>query len=122
MSLLSLFVFSLAVVLAYWIGLVAYRLFFHPLAKYPGSKWAAATGWYEFYFDVLKKPGGAFMYEIERMHEKYGKGMLILAKACSNELCQPGPIVRINPEEIHVKDFKWFADLYCGPSSVSPLA
>ena len=80
MSFLSLSSFFLAVVLAYGIGLIVYRLLFHPLAEFPGSKWAAATGWYEFYFDVLKKPGGAFMYEIEKMHEKYGKGMIISAK------------------------------------------
>ena len=81
MSFLSLCTFSLAVVLAYGISLIVYRLFFHPLAKFPGSKWAAATGWYEFYFDVLKKPGGAFMYEIEKMHEKYGKGMVFPANS-----------------------------------------
>ena len=89
MSFLSLCTFSLAVVLAYGIGLIAYRLLFHPLAKFPGSKWAAATGWYEFYFDVVKKPGGAFMYEIEKMHEKYGKGLVILAK-------DPGLMIFVN--------------------------
>jgi hypothetical protein len=48
-----------------------YHLYFHPLSKFPGPKIAAATFLYEFYYDVIKS--GMYLWEIERMHEKYGK-------------------------------------------------
>ena len=54
----------------YLIGLGIYRLFFSPIAKFPGPKLAAVTGYYEVYYDVLKK--GKYLFEIEKMHNKYG--------------------------------------------------
>lgn len=61
---------ALALYTVYVIGLGIYRLVFSPLAKFPGPKLAALTSWYELYFDVFHK--GKFLWEIERMHDKYG--------------------------------------------------
>jgi hypothetical protein len=48
-----------------------YHLFLSPLAGFPGPRIAAATGYYEFYYDLFKK--GSYVFEIEKMHDKYGQ-------------------------------------------------
>lgn len=59
-----------ALAILYTIGLAVYRVFFSELAEFPGPKIAAATGWYEFYYDCWHN--GKYIYEIEKMHRKYG--------------------------------------------------
>src|SRR5262245_41505928 len=59
-----------ATLLAGVAGLAIYRLYLHPLAKFPGRKLAAVTMWYEFYYDVIKR--GQYVFEIQKMHEEYG--------------------------------------------------
>jgi hypothetical protein len=54
----------------YLLGLVVYRLFISPLAKFPGPKLAAISGWYESYYDLIHK--GKYLFEIEKMHDTYG--------------------------------------------------
>ena len=49
---------------------VIYRLYFSPLSKFPGPKLAAATLWYEFYYNIWKE--GMYIWEIQKMHQKYG--------------------------------------------------
>ncbi|RDL32362.1 uncharacterized protein BP5553_08818 [Venustampulla echinocandica] len=74
-------------VLVWLSSLAIYRLYLSPLAAFPGPKLAALTGWYEAYFDLLRR--GRYWVEIERLHEIYG------------------PIIRINPNELHVNDPEW---------------
>lgn len=57
--------------LNYLVVKTVYRIYFHPLRKIPGPKLAAATHLVEFYYDVVK--GGMYLWEIEKMHEKYGR-------------------------------------------------
>jgi hypothetical protein len=54
----------------YLFGLVFYRLYLHPLARFPGPKLAACSRWYEFFYDVVLR--GQFTFQIQRMHKKYG--------------------------------------------------
>jgi hypothetical protein len=67
---------SAGILITFWFCLVIYRVYFHPLSNYLGPRIAAVTKWYEFYFDIVKRPGGQFMYEIERMHETYGRSFV----------------------------------------------
>ena len=62
--------FVVPILIVYYLGLIAYRLLFSPLAGFPGPKLAAATGWYESYYDVLRR--GAYLFEIKKMHQRYG--------------------------------------------------
>ncbi|KAI0548664.1 cytochrome P450 [Xylaria curta] len=72
--------------------LVFYRLYLSPLARFPGSKLAAATGWYEFYYDYWLN--GKYIFEIERMHKKYG------------------PIIRVTPDELSINDASFYNEIY----------
>ena len=60
-----------ALFVAYNLVLVTYRLVFSPLARFPGPKIAAATGYYEFYHDYFRK--GQYVKVIKSLHEKYGE-------------------------------------------------
>nr|BAJ04373.1 cytochrome P450 monooxygenase [Aspergillus oryzae] len=83
---------GLAGLITYLIVISVYRLFSHPLRNIPGPKLAAVTHLYEWYYDLFL--GGKYLFEIERMHERYG------------------PIVRINPPEIHINDPKYYDEIY----------
>nr|XP_036582011.1 trichodiene oxygenase [Colletotrichum truncatum]KAF6790568.1 trichodiene oxygenase [Colletotrichum truncatum] len=67
---------------------------FHPLYKFPGPKVAAGSYAYEFWFDMVKT--GRYTREIKRLHGIYG------------------PIIRINPDELHCNDPNFIDEIYAG--------
>ncbi|KAF1949228.1 putative P450 monooxygenase [Byssothecium circinans] len=72
------------------------RCFLSPIAPYPGPTLAALTFWYEFYYDVLRK--GRYTWKIQELHKRYG------------------PVVRINPHELHISDPTFYDSVYVGPA------
>lgn len=70
----------LIVALAFlWFGSKAiYRLYWHPLSHIPGPKRAAISHLYEFYYDVIR--GGTYLFEVEKMHQKYGTASFVLER------------------------------------------
>ncbi len=64
---------ALALIL-YNVILVIYRLNFHPLAKFPGPKLAAASRWWECAQDLFAGQGGDYTNQVERMHDAYVRG------------------------------------------------
>ncbi|KAK4443094.1 cytochrome P450 [Podospora aff. communis PSN243] len=76
------------------IGRCVYNLYFHPLRRFPGPKKAAIGAFLEFYYEVVKD--GTYIWEIEKMHRKYG------------------PIVRINADELHISDPEFYGTIYAG--------
>ena len=57
----------------YVFGLIVYRLWLSPIARFPGPKLAAATGLYETYYDVVHQ--GRWVFKVEQLHETYGREM-----------------------------------------------
>lgn len=73
-----------------------HRLYLSPMAKFPGPRFAALTFWNEFFYDVVC--AGRYTWKIAEYHGRYG------------------PIVRINPYEIHINDPDFYDELYVGAS------
>ncbi|KAK8016874.1 Cytochrome P450 monooxygenase BOA3 [Apiospora rasikravindrae] len=76
--------------LAYWIVTCIYNLYFHPLAKYPGPRFAAVSQlWYASVYT-----GGNWPFIIEQAHRKYGD------------------VIRIAPNELSFCTPQAFKDIY----------
>ncbi|KAF3396164.1 Trichodiene oxygenase [Penicillium rolfsii] len=92
---LSTVIRLIGVYIAYHIIRALYNISpFHPLSHIPGPKLAAATWFYEGWYDLIL--GGMYTNEIRRMHEVYG------------------PVVRVNPEELHFNDIAFVDEIYAG--------
>ena len=55
----------------YILHAATYRLYWSPIAKFPGPKLAALTRLYELYYEIIK--GGQYTFKIGEFHKKYGK-------------------------------------------------
>jgi hypothetical protein len=59
------------IIVSWLVGLAVDRLWLNPLARIPGPRLAALTGLYEFHYECLL--AGKYIFEIERMHQHYGR-------------------------------------------------
>ena len=97
--------------LFYVLALSVHRLYLSPLAKFPGPKLAAWTKWYEFYYEIVLK--GQFTFHIQSLHKQYGEYFVQAFSYTSSDLAAYiGPIIRINPHELHVEDPDYWEELY----------
>ncbi|KAF9057730.1 cytochrome P450 [Panaeolus papilionaceus] len=76
-----------------------YRIYLHPLSRFPGPKLAAITSLYRAYYEVFK--GGALLERIHTLHEQHG------------------PIIRIGPNELHFNTPAAYSDIYLSGSRLS---
>ncbi|KAL1798300.1 hypothetical protein ACET3X_002337 [Alternaria dauci] len=81
-------------IITYWLIKTIYNLFFHPLASFPGPRWAAGSYLPQFYYDVVH--GGQYYKKVVWMHEQYG------------------PLVRVNPDELSLNDPFFYDKVYAG--------
>ncbi|KAL2281069.1 hypothetical protein FJTKL_12089 [Diaporthe vaccinii] len=65
---------------------------FHPLSQFPGPKLAHMTFCYEAWYDLVNT--GRYTSKIEQMHKQYG------------------PLIRINPSELHCNDPRFIDEIY----------
>ena len=92
----------------YSLALAIYRLYFHPLAKFPGPKLVALTKWPEFYRDAVSR--GKFVFKIQDMHQKHGNCCPNTSLKLLRNLI--GPIVRVAPNELHIDDPNFYNAIY----------
>ncbi|KAI1799432.1 cytochrome P450 [Daldinia bambusicola] len=75
-----------------WAFQAIYRIYFHPLSKYPGPKVAAVSdSWWEFYWNYYRN--GELLFEIDRLHKRHG------------------PVIRVGVNTLHISDPEVYQDL-----------
>ena len=99
-----------AILLFYLIVLPVYRVWISPLSKIPGPKLAAATLWYEFYYDVILQ--GQYTFKIKELHQKYGRLFLSLLELSTSDSSVQVQSIRISPFELHLDDPNYYEVLY----------
>ena len=60
-----------AAIVLFSFGFLVYQTWFHPLAKIPGPRLAAATGWLAFYNNVVRR--SVLPLVVIRLHNELGK-------------------------------------------------
>ncbi|KAK6592778.1 cytochrome p450 [Botrytis cinerea] len=99
---LNLFIKFTIVLTTYYLLIAIYRIWFHPLARFPGPRICAITFLYEIGWDYFYE--GTYVYRIEEMHDRYGA------------------IVRVNPDELSIRDPEYYKTVYVASNTRSTSA
>ncbi|GJE93186.1 cytochrome P450 [Phanerochaete sordida] len=78
--------------LLYNVTTVIYNIYFHPLARFPGPRLAAASEWWQAYVEVIKEE--SLSKKLLDLHAKYGD------------------VVRIAPNELHFSKPSAYHEIY----------
>lgn len=81
------------VLFLYVVSLAVYRIYFSRISHIPGPKFAAVTYLYHAWYEIWPHQG-RFLFHLASLHEKYG------------------PIIRIGPDEVHIKDNHYIDEVY----------
>ncbi|KOC17618.1 hypothetical protein AFLA70_712g000361 [Aspergillus flavus AF70] len=82
----------LAVIPFFFVARIFYRLYLHPLSKYPGPRLAAISSLYRAYHQTWRD--GRLVEQLTHLHEIYG------------------PVVRITPNTLHFRNPQAFHDIF----------
>ncbi|KAJ9663462.1 hypothetical protein H2201_005670 [Coniosporium apollinis] len=83
---------ALIVWVSYNVQQAVYNIFFHPLARFPGPRAAAATKLWKAYIECIKQE--SFCHKLEKLHAQYGD------------------VVRVGPDELHFANPQAYHDIY----------
>lgn len=72
----------------------------------------AITTWYSAYYDIWLR--GQFVWKIRELHAQYGMAVPNMNIQIPVNCLFPGPVVRINPHELHCIDPEFIPELYVG--------
>ncbi|KAJ0425639.1 putative benzoate 4-monooxygenase cytochrome P450 [Aspergillus carlsbadensis] len=88
----SFIAYGIGLYLVYFAANAVYRVTLHPLAHIPGPRLASVTYLYEWYHDIYHL--GQLPWKLKNLHERYGR------------------IIRITPDEVHIRDPDFTTTLY----------
>ncbi|KAK1226931.1 hypothetical protein PQX77_010102 [Marasmius sp. AFHP31] len=74
---------------------LVYRIFFHPLRRFPGPTLAACTKYYRGYHDIVQN--GGWLEQLDKLHRLYG------------------PVVRVAPNQLDFSGSKAYDDIISKP-------
>ncbi len=92
----------LAILLLWRLGVIIYRIFFHPLKGFPGPPIAAASTLYRAYFQVFMD--GGHIEQFTKLHVKYGTScnLAFARRDSSKSHFSIGPVIRIAPNKVKI--------------------